>query len=340
MDKISIIIPIYNVEAYLGQCIETVLRQTYPELEILLIDDGSKDSSGKICDNYAEKDQRIIVIHKENGGLSDARNAGIDRATGKYLAFIDSDDYVHPQYIELLYRTITASDSDMVICGFKEVAEQEIVEYRSIAEGAVKWKALQGREKLAQLLDNNLQTVVAWNKMYRCKLWKQLRYPKGRLQEDEFVIHHLLEQADRVCYLEETLYYYRQREKSIMSHVSLKNIWDGYDALMEREQFFIEKKEKEAYKENLINQLYYAVGHYKYVEQEYQDKELLKKFRENIGTHIHDSYVKERLGKELYFQFCLFNRNPQWYFWYIRDYHQDHLVGKVMKKLLYRSVCQ
>lgn len=340
MDKISIIIPVYNVEAYLGQCIETVLRQTYPELEILLIDDGSKDSSGKICDNYAENDQRIIVIHKENGGLSDARNAGIDRATGKYLAFIDSDDYVHPQYIELLYRTITASDSDMAICGFREVAEQEKVEYQFIPDSMVKPKVMQGKEKLSQLLDNNLQTVVAWNKLYRSKLWNQLRYPLGKLQEDEFVIHYLLEQADRVVYLGETLYYYRQREKSIMSHVSLQNIWDGYRALLDRERFFLEKQEDEAYKQNLINQLYYAVGHYEYTEREYQDEKMLRKFRENIGTRIHDSYVKERLGKELYFQFCLFDRKPQWYFWYIRDHHQERLAGKVMKKLLYRSICQ
>ncbi|HDT8053597.1 TPA: glycosyltransferase, partial [Enterococcus faecalis] len=123
MPKISIIVPVYNVEKYLEKCVRSILAQTFTDFELILVDDGSPDSSGAMCDQFAEQDQRVKVIHKENGGLSDARNAGIEIATGEYLGFVDSDDYIADDMYELLYTNIVKEDADLSICGIYDVYE-------------------------------------------------------------------------------------------------------------------------------------------------------------------------------------------------------------------------
>ena len=181
-DKITIVVPVYKVEKYLRRCIESILQQTYKNIEIILVDDGSPDNCGKICDEYKEKDNRIIVIHKENGGLSDARNAGIDIATGKYIAFIDSDDYVANNFISSLYDVCIKNECEIAQCKFKRVTEDYKEEQKEISETTI----LDGKSAIKEIYgQNDVYTIVAWNKLYLKNLFNDIRYTVGKIHEDE-----------------------------------------------------------------------------------------------------------------------------------------------------------
>jgi len=233
---ISVIIPVYNVEEYLVQCLQSVLAQTYPHFQVILVDDGSTDESGGICDRYGTIDKRIRVIHKENGGLSDARNAGLGIAEGAYIAFVDSDDFLHREYLKTLYDNMVAEDADLSICGYYcydggmpvENSSDEIYN-REVVEGSM---------VTAQLYENPGMAIVAWNKLYSREIFGDIRYPVGRLHEDEAVIHELLVRCRRVVLTNARLYYYRRRSGSIMDKESDKSIEDAVFAYEKRIAFF------------------------------------------------------------------------------------------------------
>lgn len=240
LNLISIIIPIYNVEMYLRRCIDSVLNQTYRNLEVILVDDGSPDKCGEICDEYAEKDKRIRVIHKENGGLSDARNAGLDIATGEYVAFVDSDDYIDKDMYVKLYEAIQEADADMSICNFRYVDENGTCKF-SNNDLPIKDETLSG----IHILLNNMfdekcwYWVVAWNKLYKRELFENIKYPFGRVHEDEFVIHKLFLKCNKVACVSKMLYNYVQREDSIMNQRNDKNRLDYIDAMLDRLDFYL-----------------------------------------------------------------------------------------------------
>ncbi len=243
---ISVIVPVYKVEDYLLPCIDSILAQTYQNLEIILVDDGSPDNCGKICDEYAKKDKRIVVLHKENGGLSDARNAGLDICKGEYISFVDSDDLIHHQFIEKLYENIITSDADLVYCAVTKFLNKEDI-YSAI-DTHVHCSNTVVFDKPAifdELLFEHLsfyEHVVAWNKLYKRKLWDVLRYPKGRIHEDEFVIHHIFDLCEKVIFIDSHLYFYRQRQDSIMFATrTVKQILDKYAAFEDRKDFFKKK---------------------------------------------------------------------------------------------------
>lgn len=218
MIDISVIVPVYNVEKYLGKCIDTLIAQTFTNIEIILVDDGSTDKSGTICDEYALKDSRIIVIHKKNGGLSDARNVGIERAKGKYLGFVDSDDYIDEKMYEVLYSNLIQFKADMVMCGYYDCYENKLIKKQSSGNVMV-WN----NEEAVKALQNTLP--VAWNKLYKRELFNHLQYPVGRLHEDTFIILDLLKKTTTVVNVEEPLYYYIRREASITkSKFTTKNL--------------------------------------------------------------------------------------------------------------------
>ena len=220
-DLISVIVPIYNVEKYLKKCIESIIQQTYDNLEIILINDGSTDNSPKICDNYAKKDKRIKVIHKKNGGLSDARNYGLEIATGKYISFVDSDDYIHKQMIEKLYNNLKANYSDISICNICNVYPNGKKMNLSIPETSV----VEQKQKFYNIYNKySVVTVVAWNKLYKKEIFKTIRYPLGKVHEDEWIIFDILKNAQKISYLNEPLYYYIQREESISNSFNLKRL--------------------------------------------------------------------------------------------------------------------
>lgn len=231
---VSVIVPVYKVEDYLEKCIQSIQNQTYRDLEIILVDDGSPDQCGQICDRYKAQDERIQVIHKENGGLSDARNFGIDTATGEYILFVDSDDYIHPRMVEILLKELEDAGADLAVCAFRQVDEAETVPEDVAAGGDAVSESFTGQEIMNNLQYRNLLTVVAWNKLYRRQLFAQLRYPKGKIHEDEFLVHRLLHLCKKTVYIQDELYYYVRREGSIMDGVRLSGVADGWEAYEDR----------------------------------------------------------------------------------------------------------
>lgn len=190
---VSVIIPVYNVSPYLRECLDSAIHQTYHNLEILVIDDGSTDDSGRICDEYPAMDSRVQVFHQENRGLSAARNVGLDHMTGNLVAFLDSDDAYHPDMIESMVDAMTQSGADMVVCGFS---------YHSIENGRLSLSTASGhwpyrdetissREALNRLATGKLDISV-WNKLYRSHLWKDIRFPDGHVYEDCHVCYRIL----------------------------------------------------------------------------------------------------------------------------------------------------
>lgn len=232
---ISVVVPIFNVENYIRKCIESICNQTYSNLQIVLVDDGSTDSSGAICDDYALIDSRITVIHKKNGGLSDARNAGIDIAFGEFIAFVDGDDWIHPQMYELMLEQIVEKKADFVTCGFQQHDEQSFI--KKIEKKSINYIELTGTEAMAEI---EKPFVMAWNKLYRKELFDDIRYPVGRLHEDEFVIHRLLYKACKIVVLEKPLYFYTIREGSIVDSINVKRIDDAIAAFRDRVEFAVE----------------------------------------------------------------------------------------------------
>ena len=214
MAKISVILPIYNTEQYLAKCIESVCHQTYEDLEILLVNDGSTDGCEQICLDYAKKDKRIQYLKKENGGLSDARNYGIDRAKGDYLAFIDSDDFVEAEFIERLYEAITRENVSIAATTFDIVdATGHLVGVEKLTTSL---PVVSGREVCKKILEEDgYRFVVVWNKLYKKDLFKELRFEKGKLHEDEYFTYRLLYEIEKVAVVQESLYHYLKRDNSI-----------------------------------------------------------------------------------------------------------------------------
>lgn len=247
---ISVIVPVYKVEKYLDKCINSIATQTYRDLEIILVDDGSPDSCGFLCDEWKKRDNRILVIHKKNGGLSDARNVGIEASHGEYLSFIDSDDYIDPGMLEQLYHAITEHDAQIAVCNFTyeyaddyKAEENKILREKSLFEEKL---LLTGKDFVERAMkDLATVSVVAWNKLYRRELFAKLKYPKGRLHEDEFVFHHLMYPCDRIVCIPYIGYHYLQRTSSIVnSEISLIRYIDVIDAYIDRGRYFLERNEK------------------------------------------------------------------------------------------------
>ena len=278
-ELISIVVPIYKVENYIDKCIESIINQTYKNVEILLIDDGSPDNCPKICENYSKKDSRIKVYHKENGGLSDARNYGIERSKGKYICFIDSDDFVHEKFIEILYKNIKKYNADISICHhykFKDYSETN--NYLPKEETEV----YTGLEMLNNLYDNYLNNIVAWNKLYKRKLFDKIRYPKGKKLEDAYIIHKLYNNSKKVVITNLELYYYIQRDNSIMGTLNTSALVEQ-DLLIERIRYLEENKLKnEPVYENTIK---------KFIDRLYDNYYYLN-IHGNINPNLYNKYFK------------------------------------------------
>ena len=209
-DLISVIIPVYKVEDYLPRCVDSVLAQTYTNLEIFLVDDGSPDNCGKLCDEYAARDQRIKVIHKKNGGLSDARNAALDVCSGEYISFVDSDDYVSEDFIESLYHAIVRFDAKLAVCG--------VVRFDESGNTSVNYEPSKEEKCVTGLeMAETVWRPSACNKLYHKSLFQNLRYPYGKLYEDLFIYHDILSQLETVSFTGKVSYYYFNRPVSIMN---------------------------------------------------------------------------------------------------------------------------
>lgn len=211
-DLITIVVPVYKVEQYLKKCVDSIINQTYKNLEIILVDDGSPDNCGNMCDEYANLDSRVKVIHKENGGLSSARNAGIEVATGKYISFVDSDDYITNDYIEYMYKILKQNNVKMSTCETKIIYEDKPI-LRNDTNSSV--KILNKRDLFYAILFNQKSDVSAYSKLYDIDLFEDIRYPNGIVYEDTATTYKLIEKCDRIAVGSKECYYYYTRLGSI-----------------------------------------------------------------------------------------------------------------------------
>jgi len=300
-DIISIVVPIYNVEKYLDKCIDSITNQTYKNLEILLIDDGSTDDCPKICDKWAKKDSRIKVYHKKNGGLSDARNYGIERAKGKYIGFIDSDDWVELDMYENLYREIVNNEVDIVICG-------RFIEYENsytIEQKANEKVIMDKKEALIKLNSFAGFDMAAWDKLYKKSLFNDIEFPFGKKCEDAYIAYKLFEKCKKIEYYPQCYYHYLQRKYSISKSNTLN--MDFIYAAKEQLEFF-----KNKYSDILdVAETNYAFSvkiiYEIAIERKIEITKELKDYKKEIKKYRKAVRENKYIGKRKKLVFILFN---------------------------------
>lgn len=241
---ISVVVPVYRVENFIHRCVESLITQSFDDFELLLVDDGSSDNCGQICDEFAEKDSRIVVIHKKNGGLSDARDAGIDWSfrcsDSSWISFVDSDDWVHREYLKVLYGAVRETKCRISVCAYQETAGNTArVNCQQFKTGVLDTETF--------FCEKNVNAVVAWGKLYDKELLRDIRYPIGKLHEDEFVTYKLLFQCKKCAFIGEPLYNYYVNEMSITRREWSPNKLDVVTAVMESIMFFYKKGYRDAY---------------------------------------------------------------------------------------------
>ncbi len=232
MEKISVIVPVYNNEKYLHQCIDSILEQSYKNLEIILVDDGSTDGSVQICDEYGQKDDRVKVLHQVNGGISAARNAGLNLASGDYIAFVDSDDFLDKNMYERLLHILQANNADMSVCCFHQIDEngkQFDVPFSIVDEVTEPYSVL---KRLAE--KRGWVYVVVWNRLYKREIFDNLRFPVNKLHEDEWVALPIYTSCKKVVFTASAYYYYRVNPNSVMGRKNNIKHLDGVEAVYNR----------------------------------------------------------------------------------------------------------
>ena len=286
MPIISVIVPVYKVEKYIHRCVESILNQTFTDFELILVDDGSPDNCGAICDEYAEKDSRVVVIHQENGGLSAARNAGIDWAfansNSEWLTFVDSDDWIHPQMLEKLLGAVRDSSAKISSCGYWEATEQTV--YELVEDASYKL-----RTSNDFYMAYSISNVVAWGKLYHKSCFQHIRYPVGKIHEDEFVTYRIVYAQEYMAEIPIKLYFYFSNYEGITKRQWTPNRLNALEAFQLQIAFFkktnrieAEKRIIRKYRDNLLGQ---------YEQYQYS------KFQEKGLDHAFQSYARRYLGK-------------------------------------------
>ena len=253
MPMLSIVIPVYQVRTYLKRCLESVLSQTFKNYEVILVDDGSTDGSADLCDEYAQKYPVMKVIHKENGGLSSARNVGIDAASGEYIMFVDSDDVIHRQLAEIEMNAIKVQNADAAVCCFRRFSSDEEIAGLSDLE-TDQCTLITGMEAESMLLENDTQThfTSSCGKIYRKELFEGLRFPEGRLFEDEFLIFKLYYRCKKIAVIQQEMYFYFINNAGITRTLTLNKRFDEYDAQSARIEFFRDNNLPDLYHQALL----------------------------------------------------------------------------------------
>lgn len=251
-EQISIIIPVYNVEIYIRKCLESVVKQTYQNLQIIVVDDGSTDTSGEICNQYAGNDKRIKVIHQENAGLSEARNAGMRQATGDYIMFLDSDDWVAEDICTYLAKPLQRHQAEIAICGWYRVTKE-----KSKAEHAREDMNLSRQQALEALCRDQKIKNFAWGKMYRREILDGITFPSGKKFEDIATTYQAVERAEHVMLLQKPKYYYMQRSNSISRCGNILNSIDRCTGHQQRYEDLVQRHPE--LEEELLVQYFYAL---------------------------------------------------------------------------------
>ena len=332
-DIISIIVPIYNVEKYLKYCLDGILKQSYKNLEIILVDDGSTDRCGQICDEYAMIDERIKVIHKPNAGLADARNTGLKYAIGNYIGFIDSDDYIYPSFYEELFALIKKYNADIAECEFKRINESNIENCKEILNNENEKRIIVEKEEnnteaLELLYGPRLQPyikkVVVWNKLYKKDLLDNVSFPVGKLHEDEYTTFQIINKAKKIISTNRVLHGYIQTNNSIMrQEIKQKRIEDNLDAYIKSSDYFssineeIEVKSRRRYLENCIElagKVYKSNG---------KEKEVQISFISNLYKDNYDLYI-DKINK------LTFDKREKEIIKLLTDAYEDMVNNKIL----------
>lgn len=235
-DKISVIVPAYKVEDTIDRCLQSIIRQTYTNLEIIIVEDGSPDRCPEICDEYMSKDSRIKVIHQKNGGISKARNVGLLNATGEWILFVDSDDYINIELCKKAYDCAIESESDIVMFGFSKFKDEAEVKVNT-DDGVC--HLLNKDEAMGLLSDPNIGNYP-WNKFYKRSLFSNIEYPVGRVYEDLATTYKIVDRALSICLLDMKLYYYYQSDNSITHTITKKHVTDEFEQRLDQYNFLIE----------------------------------------------------------------------------------------------------
>lgn len=301
-DLVSIIVPIYNVESYLENCLNSLLNQTYKNIEIILVNDGSTDNSAKIAMKYAMKTSRMHYYEKENGGLSDARNYGIKKSNGVFLCFVDSDDFVAEKFVKILYDSILFNDGDIAAVGFCYYYEGDILEEPVIT---TKVDVLDTKQAIIELFNEDKFCNFAWNKIYKRSLFNGISYPVGRKMEDLGTTYLLLERCRKIIYNPSKLYYYYQRNDSIMHALDAKFYKDKVELSIERFVFLSNKYPNMV--ENKLCMINTILTCYPYIEDN-ECKEHICQVMYSIGSE-----ERKRLGFKQKIRYTIFNLNKKFY---------------------------
>ena len=280
-ELISIIVPIYNVEKYLRMCLDSIEQQTYSNIEVLLINDGSPDASGEICQEYVARDSRFHYFEKENGGLSDARNYGIERSNGKYITFVDSDDWLELTYVEDLYQAAIRNDADTVVSHFTIYNESDRNYYVHIWDDYYE-KTYTGEElvlELPSLESEGYVFTTSWGILFNQKLFNNIRFPKGKVIEDSRTNYKLFFKSEKITYIHKEIYYHREGIKSICSNITEKFLTDVLECLLERLAIYtIKGWNYSGEKENVLTCLRFRYQQAK--ENGLQDTEIFRRYTE------------------------------------------------------------
>lgn len=298
MIDISIIVPIYNVEKYLEDCINSIINQTFKNFELILVDDGSTDKSGEICDKFVHIDNRIRVIHQVNKGISGTRNMGIDISKGKYILFIDGDDYIHPKMCEILYNQIEFNNSDLAIFQFKRTKKDY---YNQIINniGTINAMKISNKKALEKLyIEGNSEFIFCWSKLYKKELFDNIKFDEGRIYEDQLISKNILYRANNIIYLPIPLYYYRYRQGSYTNLSFNKNNLDIIYAYKEDLVFFNKINYKFKYKieEKYIFYLfkYYFIAKHELCDCKKELKNIRRDFSKCLPILLKSSMFKSK----------------------------------------------
>lgn len=283
MPLISVIVPVYKVEPYLSRCIDSILTQTFTDFELILIDDGSPDNCRKICDKYAKKDKRIQVIHKENGGLSSARNAGIDwvfaNSDSQWLTFIDSDDWIHPQYLELLLFGATSTNTDICVCEYTKTTEFSDFENFNNAN-----TQKTSPEKI--FVNHNVVAIIACCKLYKKSCFENIRYPLGKINEDQYTTYKILFEKKLISYLKVPLYYYYTNPDSIMNSTWSPQRLDAIGAFEEQIAYFQKNGHRDALVKAKQNLLWYIASQIKITKKTDNFKAYASQLKKKLKVYM------------------------------------------------------
>lgn len=290
---ITVIVPVYKVEEYLERCVDSILKQSYKDFELLLVDDGSPDNCGKMCDEYAEKDNRIFVIHQKNGGLSAARNTGLnwfyEQNRSDYITFVDSDDWLHPEYLSTLINGIIANDVKISVCNYKRVTKETPHEKHTKFEYEI-------IDPENFLVNHSWQYNYAWGKLYHKSVFEDVRYPVGKNFEDTFTTYKTLHKCEKIAYTDTQLYYYLRNDTGIS-----RSPWNTselviFDAMQEQMQFYKEKGLQKAYEKEFELFVHHHAYQIVRIKENKKDLKKNKRILKDIKKHL-KKYLKENKDK-------------------------------------------